>query len=100
MAAHREEVNWVPRSEVIRRGRPNLDTQLKRKARQMVMVEVSAMGIASGHLEKRSTIVRRWEKPLEGGSGPTRSRWMCSKRAAGMGIRWTAGRVWRTIFDR
>ena len=59
MAAHREEVNCVPRSEVIRRGRPNLDTQLKRKARQMVMVEVSAMGIASGHLEKRSTMVRR-----------------------------------------
>ena len=61
MAAHREEVNWVPRSEVIKRGRPNLDTQLKRKARQMVTVEVSAMGIASGHLEKRSTMVRRCE---------------------------------------
>ena len=74
MAAHREEVNCVPRSEVISRGRPNLDTQLKRKARQTVMVEMSAMGIASGHLEKRSTTVRRCVKPLEGGSGPTRSR--------------------------
>ena len=34
---------------------------------------------------KRSTQVRRYVNPRDGGSGPTRSMWMTSKRASGTG---------------
>ena len=42
----------------MRRGNPNLATQLRRKALQTVMVEMSEMGTAYGHRVKRSTIVK------------------------------------------
>ena len=52
-------------------------------ARAQITVVVSFRGIASGHLEKRSVIVRRCVNPFEGGSGPTRSTCMWSKRRFG-----------------
>ena len=36
-------------------------------------VEVSEIGIASGHLVKRSMMVSRWVQPLDEGKGPTKS---------------------------
>ena len=42
-------------------------------------------GMASGHLVKRSTHVRRYITPCDGRRGPTRSTWMISKRASGVG---------------
>ena len=42
-------------------------------------------GMASGHLIKRSTHVRRYVNLCVGARGPTRSTWMISKRASGVG---------------
>ena len=36
------------------------------------------IGIASGHLVKRSTMVNKYVNTLEGGSGPTKSTWIWS----------------------
>ena len=41
--------------------------------------------MASGQRVNRSTQVRRYVYPLDGGSGPTKSMWMTLKRASGLG---------------
>jgi hypothetical protein len=58
-AAHREEVNWVPRSDVMTAGIPNLLTHPSNKAFAQYTVEVAAIGIASGQQEVLSMIVNR-----------------------------------------
>ena len=56
-------------------GTPKRATQFSRKALAHVSAEMSAIGTASIHLVKRSTIVSKYLMPLDSGSGPTRSRW-------------------------
>ena len=77
------DVNWAPLSDVRCNGTPNLAIQFNNKALAHVSVKVSVMGIASGHLVKRSTIVKRYRNPCDSGSGPTMSTFMCSKRDRG-----------------
>jgi hypothetical protein len=55
---------------------------LNRAAAQSVAV-MEERGIASGHRVDLSTTVNRYVKPWEGGSGPTKSTWMCEKRLSG-----------------
>jgi len=70
--AHRADVNWAPLSDVMGAGTPNRDTQ-------PAVVVMDQRGMASGHLEVRSIIMKRQVWPPEGGSGPTRSTWMWAK---------------------
>ena len=50
--------------------------QLEVKAAAMVVVSVLDIGMASNHLDERSTIVKMWLNPSEErGRGPTRSIW-------------------------
>ena len=79
-AFHISDVNWAPLSDVMCNGTPNLAMQLNSKALAHVSVPVSVMGIASGHLVSRSTIVKWYRNPCDSGSGPTMSTFMCSKR--------------------
>ncbi|GFS16648.1 hypothetical protein ElyMa_003219600 [Elysia marginata] len=48
--------------------------------------DVLVMGTASGHLDERSIMVRRYVKPSEGGSGPIKSMWIWLNRFSGTGI--------------
>jgi hypothetical protein len=74
--SHTEEVNWLPLSEVICCGTPNLATQLLTKAEAQDSAEVERSGIASAHLVDLSRIVSKCvSPPLKGGRGPTRSIW-------------------------
>jgi hypothetical protein len=60
---------------------------------------ISGMGMASGHLVKRSTAVRQYVRPDEDGKGPMRSMWMCRKRAIG-GVTFESGvTVWRETLE-
>jgi hypothetical protein len=68
------EVNWLPLSEVICCGIPNLDTQPPTKAAAQASAEVDLSGMASAHLVDLSRTVSKWvSPPLEGGKGPTRT---------------------------
>jgi hypothetical protein len=58
-AAHREEVNWAPQSEVMTAGTPNPLTHPWNKAFMKSTVEVAAIGMASGQREVLSLIVKR-----------------------------------------
>ncbi len=60
VAAQMEEVNWLPLSDVITTGRPNLATQLLMKAYTQVSVSMEAKGMASSHLLLLSMMVNRW----------------------------------------
>lgn len=62
---------------------PNLAIQLVKMTVATVFAEMSGSGIASGHLENLSTIVRQYRHPLEIGIGPMISTCMCSKRPEG-----------------
>ena len=73
-ASQTAEVNWVPLSEVMREGTPNLDTQPLIKASAQEAADISLSGIASNHLVDLSTAVNRYEYPAaDVGRGPTRS---------------------------
>ena len=63
--------NWVPRSVVICVGTPNRAIHVFTNASAQVSAVMSGIGIASGHLVKRSTIVRRYCLPADCGKGPT-----------------------------
>jgi hypothetical protein len=74
-----EEQNWLPLSEVICWGTPNLATQPSTKAVAQLSAEVDHSGKASAHLVDRSKTVSRCVYPLfDWGKGPTRSmcRWL------------------------
>ncbi len=58
-------------------GTPKLATHPEIKDLRTVSVDVSGSGIATGHLVNRSMIVKMCVCPLDAGSGPTRSMWMC-----------------------
>jgi hypothetical protein len=53
--AHRGDMNWAPLSNVMVAGTPNLDTQQAKRA----VAVMDERGMASGHLEVRSIIVKR-----------------------------------------
>ena len=55
------------------------------KALAMVSVVMSVRGLISGQHVNQSIQVRRYVKPLDGGSGPTTSLWMMLNRASGVG---------------
>ena len=57
-SAQSAEVNWAPRSDVRLEGTPNLAIQPLMSASAHVAAEMSLTGIASGHLDQRSTIVK------------------------------------------
>ena len=65
-------------------GAPKRDTHCEMNAWATVSADMSGIGIASGHLVKRSTHVRRYVLPFEGGRGPTRSMWTWSNLASGV----------------
>jgi len=48
--ARMEEVNWLPLSEVMLAGMPNLATQLLMRASMQVSVSMETKGMASSHL--------------------------------------------------
>ena len=86
-----DEVNWLPLSDVMMAGMPNLAIQLLMRASTQVSVSMVAKGIASNHLLDRSMMVNRYRKPsLETVRGPTKSTWMWEKRCVGTGMGWTA----------
>ena len=70
---HNCEVNWGPLSDDMSMWMPKQAIQWETRACVQLVAVVSLRGMASGQRENRSTTVRRWVKPLEGGSGPTRS---------------------------
>ncbi len=73
-ASQTADVNWVPLSEVMREGTPNLDTQPPIKASAQEAADISRSGMASNHLVDLSTAVKRYEYPsADVGRGPTKS---------------------------
>ena len=75
--AQMDEVNWLPLSEVMMAGMPNLAIQLLMRASIQVLVSMEVKGMASSHLLDRSLMVSRYRKPsLETVRGPTKSTWM------------------------
>ena len=74
MVAQIDEVNWLPRSEVMMAGMPNLAIQLLMRASTQVLVSMEAKWIASSHLLDRSMMVNRYRNPsMETVRGPTKS---------------------------
>lgn len=79
-------------------GIPKRETQWKKRTSATVSDELSCTGIASGQQENLSMMVTRWLNPRLGGSGPTMSTLMCSKRAETGSNLPMALAVWREIF--
>ena len=61
--AQMDEVNWLPLSEVMMAGRPNLAIQLLMRASTGVSLSMEAKGMASSRLLDRSMMVKRYRKP-------------------------------------
>ena len=59
-AAHREEVNWAPRSEVMTAGTPNRTTHPEKNALAQSAEVTDASGSACGHRVVLSTTVNRY----------------------------------------
>ncbi len=57
--AHRVDVNWAPLSDMMVSGIPNCDTQPAKRALAQSAAVMDESGMASGHLEVRSIIVKR-----------------------------------------
>ena len=79
---HMADVNWLPLSDVIDSGTPNVETKPCAKASITDWVVMSRMGIARGQRESLSTAVKRCLKPLDSGN-VTRSTFQCWKRFGG-----------------
>ena len=62
-AAHKLDVNCVPRSEVMVVGTPNLAIHPWNKAAAQSVAEVAVIGMASGHRVDLSMTVKRCVKP-------------------------------------
>jgi hypothetical protein len=62
-AAHKLDVNCVPRSEVMVVGTPNLVIHPWNKAAAQSVAEVAVIGMASGHRVVLSMTVKRCVKP-------------------------------------
>ena len=80
--------------DVISAATPNRVIQLAISARA-----VTLSGIASGHRVNRSTIVRRYVKPCEGGRGATRSTLICLNLRAGIENVFNCALICVCIFD-
>ena len=61
------ELNCDPRSEVMVAGTPKVCIHPKVSPSTTLCAEMSTSGTATGHLVKRSTIVRRYLNPFERG---------------------------------
>jgi hypothetical protein len=59
-AAHVDEENWAPLSDVRVSGTPKRATQWKKKASTQVAAEISFRGMASSQRVVRSIIVNRY----------------------------------------
>jgi hypothetical protein len=80
-------------------GQPKRDIQPDKRAHAMVSAVISGMGMASGHLVKRSTAVRQYVQRAEVGRGLMRSMWTCRKQPAG-GVKVPSGvTVWRETLE-
>ena len=93
-------MNCAPRSEEISFGTPKRDIQAEINARAQELADMSDIGTASGHRVNLSTIVNKYVKPREGGSGPTMSMLMCSKRRLGTLNGVSEALTWRWTFER
>ena len=89
--------HWVPRSEDISDGVPNPAIHWLNKARTHVKEEISANGIASGHLVNLSTTVKRYVKPWHDYNGPARSTLICSNLLWGTFKISSSALTWRWI---
>ena len=58
-----DEVNWLPLSEVMMAGMPNLAIHLLMRASTQVSVSMEVKGMASSHLLDRSMMMKRYRKP-------------------------------------
>ena len=88
---HEEDVNWLPRSEMIVEGKPKMEIQLSSKAFHTDSVVISEIGTAIGYLVVRSITVSMYLQPLDSRRGPTRSTWMVLNLLTGIGIFSTSG---------
>ena len=68
-----------PRSEVMCSGTPNLETHSERKAAAQNAAEESTRGTASFQRGERSTIVKRYLLPSDGGRGSAMLTWTWAK---------------------
>ena len=66
-------------------GTPNLATHTVMNASATVSAVILGIGIASGQRVNLSIHASRYKNPLEGGSGPTRSRCTLSNQMSGVG---------------
>ena len=94
-----DPVNCAPLSLVIKAGTPKHATQQPIKAFTRVVVVMSAMGNASGHLVVLSTAVNKYLKPSLTGKGPTMSMLTDENGTSGIGTRRIGAEVCRVIFD-
>lgn len=99
-ALKRIDSNCDPWSVVMNLGQPNRDIQLLKKVFAIVAADVSLIGMASGHLENLSIIVRQYLLPSDSGSGPTMSMCTWSKRRSGSLNMAGCVCTCRPIFDR
>ena len=53
-----EDVNWAPRSEIIRAGTPKREIQVEIKAHTQDLAVIEVDGVASGQQVGQSIIVR------------------------------------------
>ena len=65
ISVHSEEVNCAPLSEVRLLGTPNLATQPRMRALAHAVAMMSGTGIASGHLDHLSAMVKTYECPSD-----------------------------------
>ena len=76
---HNCDLNCRPWSVTIQEGIEYCAIQPSKNALATDSALMLVSRMASSHLVKRSTHVRRYVNPCDGGRGPTRSMWMISK---------------------
>ena len=70
---HNMDLNCLPRSVVTFEGMPKREIQCVTKALATVSASMSSSGTASGQRVNQSTMVNKYDYPLQVSSGPTRS---------------------------
>ena len=63
--------NWRPWSVMMVVGIPYLENHVETRLEATISAEISVIGISSNHRVFLSIMVKMWEKPRSGGSGPT-----------------------------
>ena len=92
--------NWRPWLVMIVCGQPKRDIHPERRAHAAISAVMSGIGKASGQRVKSSTAVIQYWNPAEDSRGPTRSMWMCRKRAGGREKLPTGLVVWWETLER